>query len=217
MSKKIRVWFTKTGEASYISHLDLQRVMGRAMRKAKLPVWYSKGFNPHIYMTFALPLSLGQESLVESVDFATEQEDLDFEQMAQTLSQALPRGIDVKKIYPVDTDAGKIVSAKYQIIIEGNWTKVFEQYNTLSEAIIEKKTKRGTKPFNLKEYIPTVESWVKENKTCFTLTVPAGSNGTNLNPALLLQFLEQQYELPSFSTQIVRVAIYMQDGQKFLG
>ncbi len=61
----VRVWFTKTGEAAYISLLDLQRVMQRALKRARLPVWYTQGFNPHIYMTFAAPLALGQESLVE--------------------------------------------------------------------------------------------------------------------------------------------------------
>ena len=48
----VRIWFTKTGEASYISLLDLQRVMGRALKRSGLPVWYTLGFNPHIYMTF---------------------------------------------------------------------------------------------------------------------------------------------------------------------
>ena len=65
----IRIWFTKTGEAFYISLLDLQRVMQRALKRSGLPVWYTLGFNPHIYMTFAAPLSLGQESLAETVDF----------------------------------------------------------------------------------------------------------------------------------------------------
>ena len=60
----VRIWFTKTGEASYISLLDLQRVMQRALKRSGLPVWYTLGFNPHIYMTFACPLPLGQESLV---------------------------------------------------------------------------------------------------------------------------------------------------------
>ena len=213
----IRAWFTKTGEASYISHLDLQRVMGRAMRRAKLPVWYSKGFNPHIYMTFALPLPLGQESLVESVDFKSEAENFDFEAMAQALSDALPRGIDVKKIYFADTDAGKIASAKYQVRISGDWTKALEQYNSLEEAMVEKKTKRGTKPLNLKEHIPEVEYWQRDGETCFTLTLPAGSSGLNLNPSLLLQYLETAYGLPASVAQVLRVAIYLEGGEKFLG
>ena len=74
----IRVYFTKTGEASYISLLDLQRVMQRALKRSGLPVWYTLGFNPHIYMTFAAPLSLGQESLCETVDFKTEAEAWDW-------------------------------------------------------------------------------------------------------------------------------------------
>ena len=65
----VRIWFSKKGEASYISLLDLQRVMGRAIKRSGVPAWYTQGFNPHIYMTFACPLPLGQESLVVSVDF----------------------------------------------------------------------------------------------------------------------------------------------------
>ena len=60
----VRIFFEKCGEAAYISLLDLQRVMGRALKRSGLPVWYTLGFNPHIYMTFTCPLSLGQESLV---------------------------------------------------------------------------------------------------------------------------------------------------------
>ena len=215
----IRVWFTKTGEASYISHLDLQRVMGRAMRRAGLPVWYSLGFNPHIYMTFALPLSLGQESLVESVDFKTETplDQLDFEGMAAALTEALPRGVDVKKIYPADTDPAAIASVKYQVRLPGDWMKAVEGYHALPEAIVEKKTKRGTKPLNLKEHIPAIEAWLRDGETCFTLTLPAGSAGLNLNPALLLQFMEGQWNLPASAAHLLRVGIFTQNGDKFLG
>ena len=52
-------------EASYISLLDMQRVMQRVLKRSGLPVWHTLGFNPHIYMTFACPLSLGQESQCE--------------------------------------------------------------------------------------------------------------------------------------------------------
>ena len=40
-------------EASYISLLDMQRVMQRVLKRSALPVWHTLGFNPHIYMTFA--------------------------------------------------------------------------------------------------------------------------------------------------------------------
>ena len=49
----VRISFEKKNEASYISLLDLQRVMQRVLKRSGLPVWHTLGFNPHIYMTFA--------------------------------------------------------------------------------------------------------------------------------------------------------------------
>ena len=74
----VRISFEKKNEASYISLLDLQRVMQRVLKRSGLPVWHTLGFNPHIYMTFACPLSLGQESECECVDVKTEAEAPDF-------------------------------------------------------------------------------------------------------------------------------------------
>ena len=76
----VRISFEKKNEASYISLLDLQRVMQRVLKRSGLPVWHTLGFNPHIYMTFACPLSLGQESECECVDVKTEAEVPDFAQ-----------------------------------------------------------------------------------------------------------------------------------------
>lgn len=73
----VRISFEKKNEASYISLLDLQRVMQRVLKRSGLPVWHTLGFNPHIYMTFACPLSLGQESECECVDVKTEAENPD--------------------------------------------------------------------------------------------------------------------------------------------
>ncbi len=35
----VRVRFTKTGRAKYISHLDLMRTMTRVLRRAQIPLW----------------------------------------------------------------------------------------------------------------------------------------------------------------------------------
>ena len=44
----VRISFEKKNEASYISLLDLQRVMQRVLKRSGLPVWHTLGFNPHI-------------------------------------------------------------------------------------------------------------------------------------------------------------------------
>ena len=88
----VRISFEKKNEASYISLLDLQRVMQRVLKRSGLPVWHTLGFNPHIYMTFACPLSLGQESECECVDVKTEAEAPDFEQWKAALNAIMPAG-----------------------------------------------------------------------------------------------------------------------------
>ena len=93
----VRISFEKKNEASYISLLDLQRVMQRVLKRSGLPVWHTLGFNPHIYMTFACPLSLGQESECECVDVKTEAEAPDFAQWKTALNAIMPAGI---VIYP---------------------------------------------------------------------------------------------------------------------
>ena len=64
----VRIRFSKTGRARYISHLDLNRTMTRAVRRAGLPIWYTEGFNPKPKITFAAPLSIGTESMCEFMD-----------------------------------------------------------------------------------------------------------------------------------------------------
>ncbi|MEG2843726.1 MAG: TIGR03936 family radical SAM-associated protein, partial [Ruthenibacterium sp.] len=132
----VRVWFTKVGEASYISLLDLQRVMQRAFKRAQLPVWYTQGFNPHIYMTFAAPLSLGQESLVESLDFKTEDDTLNFEAVQKTLCACLPKSLAVQRVEQAKMDPKEIAFARYNVQYDAQCAEkanaAFTQYAALA-------------------------------------------------------------------------------------
>jgi len=65
---KIRVRYSKTGTARYISHLDLMTTMQRAFIRAGVRLKYSEGFNPHPYISVALPLPVGCGSLCELMD-----------------------------------------------------------------------------------------------------------------------------------------------------
>ena len=91
----VRIRFEKTGEAAYISLLDLQRVFHRILKRSGLPVYYTQGFNPHIYLSFACPLSLGQESLCECCEVKTEAEDPQLDTWCDVLQPYMPRGIKV--------------------------------------------------------------------------------------------------------------------------
>ena len=64
----LRLKFKKVGSLQYISHLDLVRTMSKIITRAKLPLWYTEGFNPKPKMIFAAPLSIGTESICEFMD-----------------------------------------------------------------------------------------------------------------------------------------------------
>ena len=73
--ENIRIKFKKTGRLKYISHLDLCRTMQPAMIRAKIPLWYTEGFNPHPKMVFAQPLpqSSKQRNSHRTARYASEQ------------------------------------------------------------------------------------------------------------------------------------------------
>lgn len=215
----IRVWFTKTGAAAYISLLDLQRVMQRALKRSRLPVWYTLGFNPHIYMTFSAPLSLGQESICETFDFKTEADGYDWGSACDTLSSCLPQGIDVLRMEPAVLDANDIASADYTIRYAPEHTAAaraaWMAYNAASNAEAIKNGKHGKKKtLNLKEFLPEAVMSEENDALTVSLRLPVGNLFT-VNPALVLGWLEQTQGLPAGNGTILRTGIYTKDGKKF--
>jgi radical SAM-linked protein len=65
---KVRICFGKTEEGRYLSHLDLARAMERSLRRAKAPLAFSEGFNPHPKISFASALAVGMAGYREYVD-----------------------------------------------------------------------------------------------------------------------------------------------------
>lgn len=217
----IRVWFSKTGDASYISHLDLQRVMHRALKKSKLPVWYSKGFNPHIYLTFALPLPLGQESVCEYLDYRTEEENPDFDRIYYSLKDALPKDIKIYNVNFAKRKVGEISAARYLITLPKSCTEkaVFavNKFNAETHAFVTKLGKAGgrkkvEKQIDLKEYIKTIHYTENTNGVCFDITLPAGT--VTINPALLMGFLKDNYNLDA-AAKICRTQVLCADNKIF--
>lgn len=84
--------FTKTDSAVYLPHLDLLREMGRAVRRADLPIKFSEGFNPHMLLFFSQPLPLGLSSLAE---YFCAESDCSPERFVSGLNTKLPRGVRI--------------------------------------------------------------------------------------------------------------------------
>ena len=210
----VRISFEKKNEASYISLLDLQRVMQRVLKRSGLPVWHTLGFNPHIYMTFACPLSLGQESECECVDVKTEAEAPDFAQWQTELNTIMPAGIHITHVGPVKMKADLIAYACYRITYPAGAETALDGYNALETAPVEKHGKKGNKIIDIKENIPHIEYTAEGDSVSFDLCLPA-SQQLNLNPSLLTGFLEKKFGLPAANAAILRKEFLTADKQKF--
>ena len=214
----IRVWFVKRDEACYISHLDLQRVVQRALKRAGVPVWYTQGFNPHIYLTFALPLPLGQQSITESFDFKTEQDRPDIDAIYWQLNRALPRGIEVFAVTRPEMGSGKIAWARYLIRFEGDGESIrkkAEAFFSRPQLLVDKRTKRGgIKQLDLLPYLQKRDWLPFTQGACLDLTLPAGST-LNINPDLILSALEQATGIDPLDASICRTQLLTETFEKF--
>lgn len=84
--------YHKTESARYISHLDVQRTLQRAFRRAKLPLRFSEGFNPHPELSFASALATGTTSDAEWFDVELT-ERMQPETFLAQVNAVLPQGI----------------------------------------------------------------------------------------------------------------------------
>ena len=94
-----RLLFEKTGNAIWISHLDLMRLFQRAFKRAGLPLTHTQGYNPRPSVSIALPLSVGVESRCELLDFDLYGDPIPNDQILTRLNQALVEGVRVLDVY----------------------------------------------------------------------------------------------------------------------
>ena len=146
--REVRLRFSKTGRLKYISHLDINRAMSRALKRAGIPLWYTEGFNPHPYMSFSLPLSLGVESLCESVDLRITGE-ITNKEIKDRLNSVLPEDLKIVDVYDDFRDNSEIVYSDYVYKFEfaDNDLALEKIKNVLSsdEILALKKGKQGRK------------------------------------------------------------------------
>lgn len=217
--KNVRIWFKKDFECRYISHLDLNRCMLRALHKSKIPIWHTEGFNPHPFATFPLPLSLGFRGVNECMDVKLEDESFPFEEIISRLNGCLPRGLRVFDVTEPVMKAGKIAFASFTIKIScdgENSCTVCEQLKELltSESIeVEKKSKKGIKTVDIKQGIKSFEVTEKFDFAELDVVLSAGSSD-NVNPNLLVSAFENRF-LVSCDIDITRNDLYNADMELF--
>ena len=214
-----RVVYEKCGRAKYISHLDLMRAMQRAIKRSKLPIWYTQGFNPRIYIMFPLTLPLGFESRVEVMDIAL-LEDIDFDEVVKALDAQMPEGMRIVSCSAPVHSHTEITYAEYIIRLVTDRSPeetmaLFEDFLSKDKIEIEKRSKKKT--VNIVDIRPSID--VKEmsaDDAGLTLNVrlPAGGN-FNLNASVVAETFLNMYGLNAESICIERTKILLANGEDF--
>ena len=217
-----RLLFSKTGRAKYISHLDLMRTFQRAFSRAGIQIKHTEGFNPHPFVSIALPLSVGYSSQCEILEFglvggATAEE------VPARLTAAMPEGIVIHKCYPAEKAVKHLSHVNYIINMEYEEGRPLEAETALKELlsrdslVIQKKSKKAKSGFTEVDLIPLIKSWNLEcGRDTMTLDAVLCAQNPGLNPELIRSAFCDLY--PQFTPDFVsfhRRAVLDSDGEAF--
>lgn len=219
--REVRLMFSKTDRCKYISHLDINRCMSRAITRAKIPLWFTEGFNPHPYISFSLPLPLGVESMCESMDIRITG-DITNEEIKNKLNATLPDGIRIIDVYDDFRDCSEIAYSDYVFKYEFSDNELAaEKLKSVigrNEIIAYKKGKHGRKKIlkeiNIKPLINRCAVSVRGSNVIVNARLAAGQN-SNLSPELFSQTVLRLADLEFEWKNITRLSLLDADFKNF--
>lgn len=212
---RLCVIFSKGPEVRFVSHLDVQRLFQRAFRRAKLPLAYSQGFNPHPLISFATALSVGCTSKGEYLD-VTLTESVSEEALIEAVSKTLPKGIGIVGIFDLGDSRKSLTSAmksaEYSVKAAFNRPIAYNELKSAlddllsREIIVDKKTKGGIKPTDIRPMVLSAEIVSVTGESAeFALTGVLSAEG-GLNPEMLLnELLKKLSADATFETERTKI------------
>ena len=115
---RYRITYSRGNEMRYVSHLDMQLVWERTMRRARLPVAYSQGFSPRPRFHMAAALPLGFTSRCEIADVWLNAEFAQVE-LVERLQASAPPGLSIQGVEEVDLSLPalqtQVTTAEYRV------------------------------------------------------------------------------------------------------
>lgn len=196
-----------------MSHLDLNRTMTRALRRAELPIWYTEGFNRHPYITFAAPLSLGYEGKRECMDFRLEEEVADGE-VVDRLNGVMPEGLRVVSCAEAVMKPGDLEAARWQLRFSCS-RRALEELLAQDTIMVEKRTKKKQmKELDIRPYLTDVVLTDGEEGACMEVTLPC-SGETTINPSLLQTALCRLPGMADTTCRVIRLKLLSKNNTEF--
>ncbi len=184
---KLRLKFSKTGRAVYISHLDLMRTMQRVFSRAGVPLKYSEGFNPHAKISVILPLAVGTASMCEYMDFSLRSE-RDLESLPGALEPYMPEGIKALEAYEAPGKGTELRWLRLSGVMEGGRDAAFyAAFFARREILVTRRAKRGERTDDIAPGIRSVRFWGEGDRVSAELVIHAQE--PTVSPELMMAAL----------------------------
>ena len=196
----LRVKFYKRGNLQYISHLDLVRTMMKVIVRAKLPLWYTEGFNPKPKITFAAPLSIGTESICEYMDIRLS-EKISPDEAKARLNANMTCEMQATEVYYPENKLTELKWLAYEITVNtsGNVDAAVERINETLESDslpILKKTKSGEATVDIKPLIKSAYAKAASDRIMISCILSADPSAF-LNPEYIIKLLKERCNILS--------------------
>ncbi len=215
-----RLTYAKTGRARYISHLDMMRSMQRAFKRARIPIWYTQGFNPHAYLNFPLALPLGTDSEIEVLDVAL-LEELEFGEIVSRINEKMPEGLWIVKADKPLKKHTEIALARYDIAFDcvgvsaDEVMQKFELFLQNEKIEVEKRSKkRGINLVDIKPHID-LKSIEADDMVKLDIILPAGGE-FNLNTSVVMEAFCKYEGVEIGNIYTTRTKIMCKNGEDFI-
>ena len=211
---KMLVVFEKTERLRHVGHLDLMRAMQRALRRSGVPIAFSKGFNPHLLLTFAAPLSVGMSGLREVMEVPLS-EAISESEFKEKLRAALPPELPCVAVRAVDdrhpAPMAQLYAASYQMSVKENAEALISAIPSFLEkdsVMALRKTKSGEKLTDIRPMIYDLKALDGETVACTLALCEAAT----CKPELLLDALAKEAGLEARPRVIcARTQLYGRD------
>jgi radical SAM-linked protein len=176
--------FSKSLRLRFLSHLDIYRLLLRALRRAEIPLVYSQGFNPKPRVAFGPALSVGVASEGEYIDFDSYLR-FDPEAMTDRINAVLPKGVRFETVLEIGRDVPTlgeaICAARYRVSAAGDIdpARCIDGFRQRSPVSLRRERKGKLRTFNLDNEM--LELTMQSDESV-RMTLALHSDGASVRP-----------------------------------
>jgi radical SAM family uncharacterized protein/radical SAM-linked protein len=172
--QRIRFRYERVGDLRFLSHRETMNLLARALRRARIPVHYTQGFNPQPKLALGAALPVGMESTAEYGDVVLHAR-MQPTVFCRAVNAVLPEGlriVDAREI-PMGSDSimSQLCAEKYRVEIGEEFmplekvASAVEGFKSRSEVLVEREGKGGVRTVDVRPMVKEIKVISEDGRT----------------------------------------------------